>query len=48
MGDVEERIVADREIATGEKGKEEPIYFCLFPGSSVLTPATPFVGCVCE
>ena len=49
MGEGEERVVAAGETATGEKGKEEPLYFLpFFPGSSVLSPAKPFVGCVCE
>lgn len=51
MDEGEEWIAGDREIATGEKGKEEPclllLFFFFFPGSSILSPAKPFVAFVC-
>lgn len=46
MAEGEEKIVGNREIVTGEKGKEEPDLLLLFsfpPGSSVLSPAKAFV-----
>ena len=51
MAEGEEKIVGNREIVTGEKGKEEPDLLLLFSspptGSSVLSPAKAFVAFVC-